>query len=145
MDEASTCWWKGHRAGQIAAAFYRIKQDVPRDSKDKADLSNIIRVLFKMESLLKDLSDLIRIYPGRVYLVSGFLSVLMPSLEKTMKDIWDHLGHRQPNLEKKWKLIAHNMMSLEMVGSRGSVGPSLHTRFINYERFLLQLQRLLSK
>ncbi|ELR01708.1 hypothetical protein GMDG_00084 [Pseudogymnoascus destructans 20631-21] len=86
MAETVECWWLAKRADDIAAALTRIRTS-PLPSHSHADITNVISEVLHSGSLLRDLSDLLRIYRDRVSLVRGFLGILAPCLGRSVEDI----------------------------------------------------------
>ncbi|KFY04085.1 hypothetical protein O988_01006, partial [Pseudogymnoascus sp. VKM F-3808] len=107
------------------------------DSSAHADITNVINEVLHSGSLLRDLSDLLRIYRNRVCLVREFLNILMPCFERSVDDIRHHLGEKGRSFAQIWVGITGRM-------SREG-GGSLYTRFIMYNGYMVQLVRLLSR
>lgn len=136
MGESARCWWEAKAAADIGAALTRIKQELDKNSK--ADITNVIDELQQNESRLRDISDYLRIYQNREYLVKDYLDLILPSLKKTLMDIYVLLAElRTTTFVKVWNKILMRM-SLES-------NNSLHTRLIMYKTLLMQLSRLLSR
>jgi hypothetical protein len=135
MAETVECWWEAKRADDVAAALTRIRTSL--DSSAHADITNVINEVLHSGSLLRDLSDLLRIYRNRVCLVREFLNILMPCFERSVDDIRHHLGEKGRSFAQIWVGITGRM-------SREG-GGSLYTRFIMYNGYMVQLVRLLSR
>ncbi|OBU01781.1 hypothetical protein VE01_00473 [Pseudogymnoascus verrucosus] len=134
MAETVECWWLAKRADDIASALTRIRLSLT--SSSHADITNVISEVLHSGSLLRDLSDLLRIYRDRVSLVRGFLGILAPCFERSVEDIRYLLGAKG-SLRQVWGGIVERM---EREG-----GGSLYTRFIMYNGYMVQLVRLLSR
>lgn len=76
MAETVVCWWAAARADDIASALSLIRTSLPANTH--ADITNVINEVLHSGSLLRDLSDLLRIYRNRVSLVREFLRILLP-------------------------------------------------------------------
>ncbi|OAF62545.1 hypothetical protein VC83_00940 [Pseudogymnoascus destructans] len=135
MAETVECWWLAKRADDIAAALTRIRTS-PLPSHSHADITNVISEVLHSGSLLRDLSDLLRIYRDRVSLVRGFLGILAPCLGRSVEDIRYLLGEKG-SFRQVWGGV------VERMGEDG--GGSLYTRFIMYNGYMVQLVRLLSR
>lgn len=135
MAETVGCWWEAKRCDDVAAALTRIRTSL--DASAHADITNVINEVLHSGSLLRDLSDLLRIYRNRVSLVREFLGILLPCLERSVDDIRHHLGEKGVTFKQVWMSITARM-------SREG-GGSLYTRFIMYNGYMVQLVRLLSR
>lgn len=134
MAETVECWWLAKRTDDIASALSRIR--ISLSSASHATITNVISEILHSGSLLRDLSDLLRIYRDRVSLVRQFLRILVPCLERSVEDIRYALGGKG-SLRQVWGGI------VERMGGEG--GGSLYTRFIMYNGYMVQLVRLLSR
>ncbi|OBT67905.1 hypothetical protein VE03_02435 [Pseudogymnoascus sp. 23342-1-I1] len=134
MTETVECWWEARRATDLAAALTRIRASLPPPTH--ADITNVINELLHSGSLLRDLSDLLRIYRSRVALVRAFWDILLPCLGRSVDDIRFLLGGKG-GLEVVWERIRGRI--------EGEGGGSLYTRFIMYNGYMVQLVRLLSR
>ncbi|OBT79163.1 hypothetical protein VF21_01791 [Pseudogymnoascus sp. 05NY08] len=134
MAETVECWWLAKRSDDISSALSRIR--ISLSSTSHATITNIINEILHSSSLLRDLSDLLRIYRDRVSLVRGFLGILLPCLDRSVEDIRYALGGKG-SLRVVWGGIVEGM------GGEG--GGSLYTRFIMYNGYMVQLVRLLSR
>ncbi|KFY08077.1 hypothetical protein V492_06556 [Pseudogymnoascus sp. VKM F-4246] len=134
MTETVDTWWLAQRADDIAAALTRIRTSLT--SSSHASITNVINEVLHSGSLLRDLSDLLRIYRNRVSLVREFLNILLPCFERTVEDIRYLLGEKG-SLASVWGGMERAM---EREG-----GGSLYTRFIMYNGYMVQLVRLLSR
>ncbi|KAL5352644.1 hypothetical protein ACLOAV_002592 [Pseudogymnoascus australis] len=92
MTSTVECWWEAQRASDIAAALTRIRTSLSPPSH--AAITNVINEILHSGSLLRDLSDLLRIYRNRVCLVREFLHILLPCFGRSMDDIRFLLGER---------------------------------------------------
>jgi hypothetical protein len=85
MEECFGCWQEARRADQIAAMLLSLRTALEPEFYD-----NITAVLKEIESssrLLRDLYDLFPTYRNRVPVVIYYLNVLLPSLQKTLRDM----------------------------------------------------------
>lgn len=135
MAETVGCWWEAKRADDVAAALTRIRTEL--DASFHADVTNIINEILHSASLLRDLSDLLRIYRGRACLVRDFLLIFLPCFGRTMDDMMHHLGEKGASYKQMWKTISVKLSA--------EASTSLYTRFIMYNGFIVQLVRLLSR
>ena len=135
MAETVECWWEAKRADDVAAALTRIRTEL--EASSHADITNVINEVLHSGSLLRDLSDLLRIYRSRVCLVRDFLLIFLPCFERTMDDIRHYLGEKGASYKRIWMIITAKM-SVE-------ASTSVYTRFIMYNGYMVQLVRLLSR
>ena len=135
MAETVGCWWEAKRADDVAAALTRIRTAL--DAGFHADITNVINEVLHAGSLLRDLSDLLRIYRSRVCLVRDFLLIFLPCFGRSMDDIRHHLGEKGASYKQVWMTITTKMSA--------EASTSLYTRFIMYNGFMVQLVRLLSR
>ncbi|OBT91003.1 hypothetical protein VE02_00184 [Pseudogymnoascus sp. 03VT05] len=134
MAETVECWWLAKRSDDISSALSRIR--ISLSSASHASITNVINEILHSSSLLRDLSDLLRIYRDRVSLVRQFLGILLPCLDRSVEDIRYLLGEKG-SFRQVWGGI------VERMGGEG--GGSLYTRFIMYNGYMVQLVRLLSR
>lgn len=135
MAETVGCWWEAKRADDVATALARIRTEL--DATFHADITNIINEILHAGSMLRDLSDLLRIYRSRICLVRDFLLIVLPCFGRTIDDMRHHLGEKGASYKKVWNTITVKMSA--------EASSSLYTRFIMYNGFMVQLVRLLSR
>lgn len=138
MEEPFRCWREAEKADDIVAQLTRIRRGL--DPTFVEEVKDVVREIAKSSMLLRDLSDLFKIYRERVELVLTYLMILLPCLRRTLLDIKDIVGdlsHTTRPFQQIWTRILH-VMSAE-------AGVSLRTRFRVYNDFLIELVRLLSR
>ncbi|KFY73208.1 hypothetical protein V499_06691, partial [Pseudogymnoascus sp. VKM F-103] len=116
MAETVECWWLAKRADDIASALTRIRLSLT--SSSHADITNVISEVLHSGSLLRDLSDLLRIYRDRVSLVRGFLGILAPCFERSVEDI-------RPSMYEATVLKSLIEKTLRLRAARGIEAPRI--------------------
>jgi hypothetical protein len=121
MDELFGCWREAQRCDKVAVQLSRIR-DLNHDFRD-----NITAVLREVESasrLLRDLHDLFPIYRSRVPVVLYYLTVILPCLCKTLRDMTIYIDNESLPSRTQWILMTERM------GEQG--GTTLAARFVMY-------------
>lgn len=88
--------------------------------------------------LLRDLADRSQVHIARVQIVANYLSVLLPCLSRTLKDITAHYEDKTLTREIRWRKM-YNKMTEE------AGGLPLPQRFVLYNHFLSLLKQLLTR
>lgn len=136
MAELVVCWLEANRADDIAAALYRIQQEV--DVLLVNDVADVITEIRLSSRILRDLYDLFPIYNERVEFLLDHLSTILPCFRRTLQDILNHIGkYPEFSFNRIWVEIDEDLRR------QGDV--SLVDRFKIYNNFLIQLVRLLSR
>lgn len=166
MEELSGCWREAARADAVAIELLKIRthltsssvallsssfsshphypspsdSDSHPDSPDITDYEIITAILRHVEQtsrLLRDLHDLFPIFRLRVPVVIYYLTVILPCLQKTLRDMLAFLMCDDWSIRMKWTLMH------ERLNEQG--GMTLALRFVMYVDFLVQCVRLLSR
>lgn len=85
METLLGAWREAQRADKAAIQLLRIRTELQLEFYD-----NITAVLREMEStsrLLRDLYDLFPIYRSRVPIIVYYLDIILPSFERTIKNM----------------------------------------------------------
>lgn len=135
MDEVLGCWHEAARADKLAVELLRIRTALEIEFYDH--ITEVLREIETTSRLLRDLYDLTTIYESRVPIIVYYLNVLLPSLERTVKNLLVYVANEAFPPKTQWTL------AVERLGDQG--GMSLPTRFVLYVDLLIQLVRLLSK
>ncbi|KAL2020157.1 hypothetical protein VTK56DRAFT_8681 [Thermocarpiscus australiensis] len=88
--------------------------------------------------LLHDLADRSQVHIARVPIVSNYLSVVLPCLSRTLRDITAYYEDKTLSREMRWRKMYHKMT--EEAG-----GLPLPQRFVLYNHFLSLLKQLLTR
>jgi hypothetical protein len=134
MEELG-CWQEAQRADQVAAALVRVRDELSPESSDA--ISPILENLDATSRLLRDLHDLFPIHRSRVPIINHYLTVILPCLQKTLRDMKAYLDCEDFAPEIQWNLIQ------ERLNSQGEM--TLVNRFVMYVDYLVQVVRLLSR
>ena len=121
MDELFGCWREAQRCDKVATQLWGIR-DLNHDFWD-----HITAVLKEVESasrLLRDLHDLFPIYRSRVPVVLYYLTVILPCLCKTLRDMMIYIDNESLPSRTQWTLM------IERMGDQG--GTTLAARFVMY-------------
>jgi len=135
MEECFGCWQEARRADKIASILLAI-----RTALDPEYYENISAVLKEVESasrLLRDLYDLFPIYRTRVPVVIYYLNVILPTFQKTMRDMLIYIDNEDLPPRTQWTLMSQRL------ADQG--GMTLAQRFVMYCEALVQTVRLLSR
>lgn len=135
MEELFGCWQEARRADKVADKLLAI-----RTALNPEYYENISAVLKEVESasrLLRDLYDLFPIYRNRVPIVLYYLTVILPTLCKTMRDMMIYIDNDDLPIRSRWTLMA------ERLSDQGGI--TLAQRFAMYCEALVQTVRLLSR
>ncbi|KAB8291130.1 hypothetical protein EYC80_009818 [Monilinia laxa] len=145
MAELSGCWLEADRADHVATELLRIRNILspitsPSSSNPSSDYETqtaILRHVEQASRLLRDLHDLFPIYRSRAPLLVYDLTVLLPCLQKSLRDMLAFLRCEDFAPRMQWMLMH------ERLNEQG--GMSLALRFVMYVDFLVQLVRLLMR
>ncbi|ATZ55249.1 hypothetical protein BCIN_11g05250 [Botrytis cinerea B05.10] len=161
MEELSGCWREAARADAVAIELLKIRTHLtssptplissssphphspslshpdPPSIPDHEIITAILRHVEQSSRLLRDLHDLFPIYRLRVPVVVYYLTVILPCLQKTLRDMLAFLLCDDWSIRMKWMLMH------ERLNEQG--GMSLALRFVMYVDFLVQCVRLLSR
>jgi hypothetical protein len=135
MEECFGCWQEARRADKVAAILLAL-----RTALDPEYYENISAVLKEVESasrLLRDLYDLFPIYRTRVPVVLYYLNVILPTFQKTMRDMLIYIDNGDLSARTQWTLMSQRL------SDQG--GMTLAQRFVMYCEALVQTVRLLSR
>jgi len=134
MEECFGCWQEARRADKVAAILLALRTALPEYYE------NISAVLKEVESasrLLRDLYDLFPIYRSRVPVVLYYLNVILPTFQKTMRDMLIYIDNGDLPARTQWTLMSQRL------SDQG--GMTLAQRFVMYCEALVQTVRLLSR
>ncbi|ESZ93609.1 hypothetical protein SBOR_5987 [Sclerotinia borealis F-4128] len=155
METLHGCWLEADRADSVATELLRIRSvlnpmtssssspssahatSLSAPSFDHEIITAILRHVEQTSRLLRDLHDLFPIYRLRVAIVIYYLTVILPCLQRTLRDMLEFLTCEDFSPRVKWALMH------ERLNEQG--GMSLALRFVMYGDFLVQLVRLLSR
>jgi hypothetical protein len=135
MEELFGCWQEARRADKVADILLSI-----RTTLSPSFYENISAVLKEVESasrLLRDLYDLFPIYRSRVPVVLYYLNVVLPTFQKTMRDMLIYIDNEDLPARTQWSLMSQRL------ADQG--GMTLAQRFVMYCEALVQTVRLLSR
>ncbi|KAI9644920.1 hypothetical protein NHQ30_006954 [Ciborinia camelliae] len=144
MEELQGCWYEAIRADSVATELLRIRSIFDPSSSllslptsDYEIITTVLRHVEEISRLLRDLHDLFLIYQVRVPFLIYYLALLLPCLQKTLRDMLEYLKCDDFSATVKWSLMH------ERLNEQG--GLSLECRFVMYVEFLVQLVRFLKR
>jgi hypothetical protein len=135
MEELSGCWREAERADKTAEGLIRLRTILDLEFYDQ--ISAVLREVETTSRLLRDLYDLFPIYRSRVPIIVYYLNVILPSLQRTLKEMKLYLEHENLPARAQWSLMS------DRLNQQG--GMTLAARFVMYVELLVQLVRLLSR
>lgn len=135
MEELSGCWREAQRADKVADELKRIRSDLSLDFYNP--ITDLLREVESTSRLLKDIHDMFPIYRSRVAIILYYLTVLLPCLCKTLRDMMIYLDNDAIPSSTQWTLMN------ERLSEQG--GMALSNRFVMYIEYLVQVVRLLSR
>ncbi|KAN0117205.1 hypothetical protein V8E51_003182 [Hyaloscypha variabilis] len=135
MEELSGCWREAERADKTAEGLIRLRTILDLEFYDQ--ISAVLREVETTSRLLRDLYDLFPIYRSRVPIIVYYLNVILPSLQRTLKEMKLYLEHENLPARTQWSLMS------DRLNQQG--GMTLAARFVMYVELLVQLVRLLSR
>lgn len=136
MEEISLgCWQEARRADLVASHLERLKEELGLGFY--VHIAAVVREIESTSRLLRDLYDLFSIYFTRFPIVSYYLDIILPSIQRTLRDVMMYVDNDGLQPRSQWMLLLDRM--------NNAAGLTLASRFVNYSRFLLQLVYLLSR
>lgn len=135
-EELYGCWVEACRCDKVASLLLLLR------SKNEVDdyYDNITILLREVESssrLLRDLYDLFAIYRSRIPYIHYHLTVILPSMSKTMRDMMVFIDNDQLPTRLQWRLMGEKWLEESEMG--------LSNRFQMYCDALIQIIQLLSR
>lgn len=136
MEELYGCWQEARRCDKVATRLLllRSKNEVD-DYYD--DITILLREVESSSRLLRDLYDLFAIYRSRIPYIHYYLTIILPSMSKTMRDMLVFIDNEQLPTRLQWTLMGEKWIESSELG--------LSNRFQMYCDALIQLIRLLGR
>ncbi|KAH8808350.1 hypothetical protein F5884DRAFT_366070 [Xylogone sp. PMI_703] len=131
----SGCWLEAQRADLVARNINQLRNAL--DLEFSEHTTALLRQVEATSRFLRDLYDLFPIYHTRVAILTYYLQVLLPCLQKTLRDMRVYVDNKGLQPIQQWKLMT------ERLAEQG--GMTVIQRFVLYNEFLVQLIRLLSR
>lgn len=123
MDvELFGCWQEARRCDKIAMELSRIRSTTELEFWDRVTV--LLREVESTSRLLRDLHDLFPIYKDRVPIVIYYLTVILPCLQKTLRDMLIYIDHDAIPAPMQWQLLNERL--------NGQGGMGLAPRFSMY-------------
>ncbi|PMD64065.1 uncharacterized protein K444DRAFT_641144 [Hyaloscypha bicolor E] len=135
LEELFGCWREAERADRAAEGLLRLRTALDLEFYDQ--ISAVLREVESTSRLLRDLYDLFPIYRSRVPIILYYLNVVLPSFQRTLKEMKVYLEHENLPPRAQWSLMS------DRLNQQG--GMTLAARFVMYVELLVQLVRLLSR
>ncbi|TVY93888.1 hypothetical protein LAWI1_G000531 [Lachnellula willkommii] len=135
MEGCFGCWQEAQRADKVAGFLLALRTALKPEYYE-----NISAVLKEVESasrLLRDMYDLFPIYRTRVPVVLYYLNIILPTFQKTMRDMLIYIDNGEIPARTQWTLMSQRL------SDQG--GMTLAQRFVMYCEALVQTVRLLSR
>lgn len=85
MEELLGCWREAQRADKAVVQLLRIRTVL--DLEFREHITAVLREIESSSRLLRDLYDLFPIYRSRVPIVIYYLDIILPSFERTIKNM----------------------------------------------------------
>ncbi|KAH7321853.1 hypothetical protein BKA65DRAFT_408802 [Rhexocercosporidium sp. MPI-PUGE-AT-0058] len=134
MKVLDGCLSEARRADQIVVALWGVRKELGNEFYDV--ITAVSRETESVSQLLRELQDLFLMYPPRVSFIVCFLDVLLPSLERTLKDMSTYLNEPLP-IRSRWELLNEKLVEQS--------GMSIAARITMFVDLLAQLARFLSR
>jgi hypothetical protein len=117
--EVFGCWQEARRCDLIAVQLIRVRNDLRLEFYDP--ITVLLGRVDQISRLLRDLHDFVLLYRERVPLVQYYLAVILPCLQKTLRDMDIYIGNDMLPSGRQWILMN------ERLDDQG--GMKLATRF----------------
>ncbi|KAG4440300.1 hypothetical protein IFR05_004207 [Cadophora sp. M221] len=122
MEVLLGAWREALRADKAVVHLLRIRTVLDLEFYDH--ITAVLREIESASRLLRDLYDLFPIYRSRVPIIVYYLDIILPSLERTIKNMMVYIDNDVFPARTQWTLM------VERLGDQG--GMSLPTRFVMY-------------
>ncbi|KAL5313913.1 hypothetical protein ACEPPN_018336 [Leptodophora sp. 'Broadleaf-Isolate-01'] len=122
MEVLLGAWREALRADKAVVQLLRIRTVLDLEFYDH--ITAVLREIESASRLLRDLYDLFPIYRSRVPIIIYYLDIILPSLERTIKNMMAYIDNDAFPARTQWTLM------VERLGDQG--GMSLPTRFVIY-------------
>lgn len=122
MEELLGCWQEARRCDRVSTELLRIRSTTELELYDPITI--LLREVETASRLLRDLHDLFPIYRDRVSIVLYYLTVILPCLQRTLRDMMICIDHEALPAPIQWSLM------MERLQSQGGMG--LAPRFVMY-------------
>jgi hypothetical protein len=130
------CHHESMRAEMVARNLDGLRFSLPDDSREyMMSLGELLRTAAQR---LRELADRAPLHPQRAPLVSDLLNVLLPCLQRTLRDVLRFYEDVGLSKEMRWRTMYHELL-------KETPGFDLAARFFLYIDFLSQLRALLTK
>jgi len=135
MEVSLGCWREAERADLVSMQLTRLKDLLGLELYDH--ISTVLREVDNISRLLRDLYDLFPIYRSRFPLVEYYLDIVLPSVQRTFKDMMIYVDNEGLPPRTQWLMMIDRMNDLAHL--------TLASRLVVYSDFLIQLITLLSR
>lgn len=130
------CCREAERADIVATNLDSLRA-VLHDSL-RPHLTAVIEEMRATARILRELADRSQVHLGRVHIMLNYLNIVLPCLQRTLRDITAFYDDKALSRENRWRKMYNSMM--EEVG-----GLSLPMRFGVYNSFLMLLKHMLTR
>lgn len=114
------CWREAERCDRVAIQLLRIRRDLAVESFD--DITQLVTQVESTSRLLRDVYDLFPLYRARGPVVMYYLTLLLPCLCRTSRDMMIYISNDELPSGRQWVLMN------ERLSEQGDM--SLAERFI---------------
>ena len=121
MEELGV-WQEARRCDRAATELFRIRATIDLELWDSVSI--LLREVETTSRLLRDLHDLFHIYKSRVPIIIYYLTIILPCLQKTLRDMMIYINHDALQAPVQWGLLN------ERLNDQGGMG--LAPRFVMY-------------
>lgn len=135
MEGCFGCWQEAQRADKVAVILLDLRTALKPEYYE--NISAVLKEIESASRLLRDLYDLFPIYRARVPVVIYYLNIILPTFQKTMRDMLIYIDNGELPARTRWTLMSQRL------SDQG--GTTLAQRFVMYCEALVQTVRLLSR
>jgi len=105
--EVFGCWQEARRCDIAASQLLRIRQDLRLEFYEP--ITALLGGVEQISRLLRDLHDFVPIYRSRVPFVHYYLTVILPCLQRTLRDMDIYIGNDMLPPARQWILMGERL------------------------------------
>lgn len=130
----SGCCHEAERATIVAGLLTGLRNSLPGPASSY--LTSVVESIYTLSNLLRDVADKCQIHISRARVVMEYLTVLLPCLSRTLRDMTDHYNDTTVTKDVRCRRMYHDL-------SNELPGLTLPARFVLYTSFLMLLRDLI--
>jgi len=130
------CGSEAERASIVASGLDQLRMALTESFH--GHITTLVEEIRTSSRLLRELADRSQVHRSRVPVVLDHLNVLLPCLQRTLRDITGYYEDKTLSRETRWRKM-YNKMTDE------AAGLPLSQRFVLYNHFLALLKQLLTR